>query len=224
MVTVHPAVSYYRSEDSQVSHKSRVFISDELGHNSATVFAFIKELIPHLKVMLPQIKHIHYYTDSPTSQYRNKTIFYLLSHHKELFGVSTLWNVFEAGHGKGPCDGVGGSIKRMAEEAVCQQKVTIQDASDFSTWTQQHQSSSSVSFSFVSKATCSAAQSEIEGFGELKPVPGTISVHAVAAISCGKVITRETSCHCQQCLTMADSIQNHPACGGNTCSKNAWRK
>ena len=201
MVTLHPAVAYYRSEDGQVSHKSRVFISDELGHNSATVFAFIKELIPHLKVMLPQIKHIHYYTDSPTSQYRNKTIFYLLSHHKELFGVSASWNFFEAGHGKGPCDGVGGSVKRMADEAVRQQKVTIQDASDFFAWTQQHQSSSSVSFSFVSKETCSAAQSEIERFGELKPVPGTMSVHAVAAISRGKVITRETSCHCQQCFT-----------------------
>ena len=47
MVTLHLAIAYYRSEDGQVSHKSRVFISDELGHNSATVFAFIKELIPH---------------------------------------------------------------------------------------------------------------------------------------------------------------------------------
>ena len=201
MVTLHPAVAYYRSEDGQVSHKSRVFVSDELGHNSATVFAFIKELIPHLKNILPQIKHIHYYTDSPTSQYRNKTIFYLLSHHKELFGVNASLNYFEAGHGKGPCDGVGGSVKRMADEAVRQQKVTIQDASDFFAWTQQHQSSSSVAFSFVSKETCSAAQSEIEKFGELKPVPGTMSVHAVAAIAPGKVITRETSCHCQQCFT-----------------------
>lgn len=219
MVTLHPAVAYYRSEDRQVSHKSRVFISDELGHNAATVFAFIKDLIPHLKVMLPQIKHIHYYTDSPTSQYQNKTIFYLLSHHKELFGVSASWNFFEVGHGKGPCDGVGGSVKRMADEAVHQQKVTIQDASDFFAWMQQHQSSSSVSFSFVSKETCKAAQSEIERFGELKPVPGTISVHAVAAISRGKVITRETSSHCQQRFTpMADSIQNHPACGSSICS------
>ena len=69
MVTLHPAVAYYRSKDGQVSHKSRVFISDGLGHNAATGFAFIKKLIPHLEVMLPQIKHIHYYTDSPNSQY-----------------------------------------------------------------------------------------------------------------------------------------------------------
>ena len=118
MVTLHPAVAYYRSEDGPLSHKSRVFVSDELGHNSATVYAFLKELISNLKTMLPNLKHIHYYTDSPTSQYRNKTIFYLLSRHKELFDVTASWNYFEAGHGKGPCDGVGGSLKRMADEAV----------------------------------------------------------------------------------------------------------
>ena len=130
MVILHPTVAYYRSEDGLLSPKSRVFVSDELGHNSATVCAFLKELIPNLKKMLPNLKHIHYYTDSPTSQYRNKTIFYLLSRHKELFNVTASWNYFEAGHGKGPWDGVGGSVKRMADEAVRQQRANIQDASN----------------------------------------------------------------------------------------------
>lgn len=132
MVTLHPAVAYYRSEDGPLSHKSWVFVSDELGHNSVTLFAFLKELIPNPKAMLPKLKHVHFYTDSPTSQYRNKTLFYLLSHHKELFDVTASWNYFEAGHGKGPCDGVGGSVKRIADEAVQQQKANIQDASDLS--------------------------------------------------------------------------------------------
>ena len=130
MVTLHPAVAYYRSADGLLSHKSKVFVSDELGHNSATVYAFLKELISNLKTMLPNLKHIHYYTNSPTSQFRNKTIFYLLSRHKELFNVTASWNYFEAGHGKGPCDGIGGSVKRMSDEAVQQQKVNIQDAPD----------------------------------------------------------------------------------------------
>ena len=100
--------------------------------------------IPHLEVVLPQITTP---TVPPlnTEIKLNKTIFYLLSHHKELFGVSASWNFFEADHGKCPCDGVGGSVKRMADEVVRQQKVTTQDASDFFAWTQQHQSSSSVS-------------------------------------------------------------------------------
>lgn len=192
MVTLHPAVTYFRSEDGKVSHKSSVFVSDELGHNSATVYTFLKELLPHLKVMLPNLKHVRYYTDSPTLQYRNKTIFYLLSRHKELFGVTVSWNYFEAGHGKGPCDRVGGSVNRMADEAVRQQKVTLQDASDFFAWMQQYQSASSVAFTFVSKEACNTAQSEMERFGEIKPVQGTTSLHAVSAISPGKIIARET--------------------------------
>ena len=52
-----------------------------------------------------------------------------------------------------------GSVKRMADEAVRQQKVSIKDASDFFAWTQQHQSASSVSFTFVSKEACQTAKS-----------------------------------------------------------------
>ena len=60
-------------------------------------------------------------------------------------------------------------------------------------------------FSFVSKETCDAAQSEIERSGELKSVPGVIPVLAVAAISRGKVTASSAS-------PMADSIQNLQPC------------
>ena len=88
----------------------------------------------------------------------------------------------------------------MADEAVRQQRVSIQDASDFFAWTQQHQSVSSVSFTFVSKEACQTAKSEIERFGEITPVQGKMTVHAVAAISPGKIIARETSCDCKECF------------------------
>ena len=190
MVTLHPTVAYFQSETGEMTHQSMVFVSDEMGHNSSTVFAFLEELIPELKVILPEIKHIHYFTNSPTSQYRNKTIFYLPSHHKDLFDVNASWNYFEAGHGKGACDGVGGFVKHVADEAVRQQKLTIQDASDFYSWTQQYQSASSVSFTFETKEACQTAQTEIERFGEVTPVQSTVTAHAVAAISPGKIIAR----------------------------------
>ena len=52
------------------------------------------------------------------------------------------WNYFEAGHGKGPCDGVGGTVKRLADDAIKQNKVVIQDASDFFIWGRDQQSES----------------------------------------------------------------------------------
>ena len=106
MVTLHPVVIYYKSiEDGKetLHHKSFTIISDELSHTASTVFAFLKQLLPLIKVELPSMKFIHYVSDSTTSQYRNKFVFDLLTNHQELFGLKASWQFFEAGHGKGPC-------------------------------------------------------------------------------------------------------------------------
>ena len=58
-------------------------------------------------------------------------IFNLVANHEEKYQCKAIWNYFEAGHGKGPCDGLGGTTKRMADEAVKSGKVNIQDADEF---------------------------------------------------------------------------------------------
>ena len=118
MVTLHPAVSYTFHEDIMNIPAECLCLtrSGIIRPPIATVFAIMKRLVSEMKTVTPDLKHIHYYTDSPTSQYRNKSIFYIVSGHKSLFGVSASWNYFEAGDGKGPCDGVGGSVKRMADD------------------------------------------------------------------------------------------------------------
>ena len=84
--------------------------------------------------LVPSAKAIHYWTDSPTSQHRNKNIFYINAHHEELFGISAAWNYFKASHGKGPCDSIGGTTKRMADGAVKQRKFFMQGAYDIYFW------------------------------------------------------------------------------------------
>ena len=44
------------------------------------------------------------------------------------------WLYFEAGHGKGPCNGVGGAANRRADEAVKRSVASIQTAQDFFDW------------------------------------------------------------------------------------------
>lgn len=87
-------------------------MSDVLSHNATVVYTILKKLIPQLKTVYPAMSKIHYLTDSPTSQYRNKTIFKVLTDHNDDFGVEAMWNYLESGHGMGPCDGLGASIKR----------------------------------------------------------------------------------------------------------------
>lgn len=112
MVTLHTQVIHFPKSFGQ-SHQSIVGISESLSHNASSVYAMQKKLVPMIKQMYPDLKVIHYLTDSPTSQYRNKTMFYLISHYPEIFHVRATWDSLEAGHGKGPCDGLGAGVKRL---------------------------------------------------------------------------------------------------------------
>ena len=75
--------------------------------------------------------YVHYWTDSPTSQYRNRFIFHAVANHESLYGCQATWNYYEAGHGKNVCDGLGGTVKRLADEAVRAGKAVIQDSEEF---------------------------------------------------------------------------------------------
>ena len=133
-VTLHPIVVYYYGTNGSLEHQSHVIVSNVLSHSTSTVCAFLDEVIPKLKDIDPELQFIHYWTDSPSSQYRNKTMFSTIAWHEALYGVPARWNYFEAGHGKGPGDGLGGTVKRMADEAIKRGAAVIQDAQEFYDW------------------------------------------------------------------------------------------
>jgi len=210
-VTLHPVVIYYKDQSNELCHKSMVIVSDELGHTASTVLTFIDNIVPEVKNLVPAIAKIHYFTDSPTSQYRNKTIFNVVANHADIYGCKAVWNYFEAGHGKGPCDGLGGSTKRMADEAVNAGKVSIQDAEDFYKWTQsQHCSMSKVLFKYVSSVDCQANATELNN-QEVKSVKGTMKFHAVVGLGQNSIMTSNVSCYCQSCVN-----------GQSGCTSTQW--
>ena len=196
-VTLHPVVVYWK-KDEKLMHKSYVVVSDELGHSASTVCAFLDVVIPELRKLDPELERIHYWTDSPSSQYRNRYIFDMLSKHQEIYNCDAQWNFFEAGHGKSACDGIGGLTKRMADEAVRQGNATIQDAQDFYKWG-VCSSIKEVAFLFVSKEKCTEKAEEFSSVDASK-VKNTMKLHAIA-FQDNSFRTRETSCYCQQCIT-----------------------
>ena len=211
MVTLHTSVVYYPDE----SHKSYVAISDEMGHNASTVHAILKKLITLLKNENKNLNLIHYLTDSPTSQYRNKTIFQLISHHYEEFGLSARWDYLEAGHGKGPCDGLGAAVKRAADYCVSRGKQVIQSPHDFFAWTQSKDNNSETNYFFVSKDDVGKSVAEIDNKKSgLLPVAGTFNLHAVYSQEKDVVWTRNMSCYCDECYkdpttTSCDGWKKH---------------
>ena len=50
---------------------------------------------------------------------------------QEKHRLKIFWNFFATSHGKGPVDGFGGVVKRMATQKVIQRKVNISDNGSF---------------------------------------------------------------------------------------------
>lgn len=100
--------------------KSFCFISDDTEHDVAMVYLIQQRFTEYLKIILPQIQRIEYFSDGCAGQYKNKKNMYNLCLHKKDFGLDAIWNFFATSHGKSPCDGIGGTIKRVTARASLQ--------------------------------------------------------------------------------------------------------
>ena len=65
----------------------------------------------------------------------------------------------EAGHGKGPCDPIGGTAKRKTDFAAKNEKAIIQDAQDFFKWAKTTEDASLIKFTFLSRKEYEDAKS-----------------------------------------------------------------
>lgn len=128
-ITLHTSVCYYNTntDDDSTNPQSKSFcsLSQSLRHDPVAVAAHLDCLIDTIKTSLvPNLEKIHFVSDGPSTQYRNKTMFFLLANHiaKKHALQECSWNYCEAGHGKGAPDGVGGCLKRSADGLVAKGK------------------------------------------------------------------------------------------------------
>ena len=119
MVTLHPFVDYYKDEG-QICHGNFVLISDYNTHDTVAVHLFQHCLINHLQEKFQFVSNIVYFSDGCAGQYKNLKIFLNLCLHEEDFDIAAEWHFFATSHGKGPSDGIGGTIKREATKASLQ--------------------------------------------------------------------------------------------------------
>lgn len=107
-ITLHTGV-YYIGPNSKA--ESFCTVSDSLHHGPAAIWAHLE---PILDMICSQHKlsAIHFFSDGPCTQYRQKGNFYLfMKNMKEKKIKQATWNFSESGHGKGAPDGVGGAVK-----------------------------------------------------------------------------------------------------------------
>ena len=114
--TIHPFVLYYLNpETKKISCALFSCISYQMTHNTIAVYAFLKTLIyDHIRTRYPFVKSISYFSDGSSAQYKNYKNFTNLLMHKKDFGMKAEWHFFATSHGKNVCDGVRGTVKRLA--------------------------------------------------------------------------------------------------------------
>ena len=131
-----------------------------------------------------------------------------MAHHTTSFNIKATWSYYESGHGKGPCDGVGGAVKRSADSAVKKGQL-IKDAKQFFEWGSEQASTSALSFLYVDIDMVAAATTELEAMGKFS-VPRTMKLHSIIP-SDGVLHSRETSCFAPCCWS---DNKFHPTCEG----------
>ena len=92
-------------------------VSNSLRHDPSSIWANMIPVLKDIKAKHSETEIIHFYSDGPTAQYRQKINFYLFGNIIYNLGFKGgSWNFHEAGHGKGIPDGFGISIKRSADK------------------------------------------------------------------------------------------------------------
>ena len=87
-----------------------MFISDCLEYDRVAVHLFPKRLIAFSRRKVSSNSQNIYYSDGAASQYKNLKNFINLCLHQEDFGVHTELYFSATSHGKGACDGLGGTV------------------------------------------------------------------------------------------------------------------
>ena len=113
----------------QDSCTSTVSISDDLTHSRDSVIIFVDKLLS--SVIDESVKTLHIWSDVQSSQFKNRFIAASIPWLQEKQKLKICWNFFATSHGKGPVDGIGGVVKRMATQKVIQREVNITNAASF---------------------------------------------------------------------------------------------
>lgn len=185
-ITIHPFVCYYKPEGcTSPIVFNFVIISDYLEHNSLAVYAFQHKLLEALMKIIPNLLKVYYFSDGAASQYKNRQIALNLRMHFKDFKIVAEWHYCASCHGKGPCDGVGGRIKREARLESIRRvgREGIVTAKQLYEWSKE-KFSGSMTVEFVSLEEMEAFKiKHLERFTDPPALDGIKSCHNIIPLS-----------------------------------------
>lgn len=191
MLNLHTGMYYVKGEKAAFCT-----ISESKRQDAAAIWSHMEPILRDIRVKFPKVDTIHFWSDGPSKQYKNKKNFSLLCSVPSAQGFErTTWNFFPTSHGKGAPDGIGGTVKRTADSLVLRGK-DIVDGTVF------HE--------MVGRSLCSTklyiiTEADMQPYDALlsealKAVPATRKIHQVIPTNQRdfEIRCRSLSCFCSE--------------------------
>ena len=184
--TLHPFAVYFKNDVGEVKCLNICIISDSMKHDSNAVHAFIRSALNYIREKLPTVSKVVYFSDGAASQYKNFKNLVNLCHHKRDHDLNAQWHFFATSHGKSPCDGLGGTTKRLVAKASLQATVTNQILTPQQMFAWADQNIAGIKYLYVSEKDIAKNFQDFdleERYARCKTIPGTRSHHSFIPIS-----------------------------------------
>lgn len=96
------------------------------------------------------------------------------------YGIKAEWHFFATSHGKGPCDGIGGTLKRLADEASLQRiyENQILTAKQVYDWAIGRSTESTMYYEYCAIEEFDNSTKAVASYWKVGRVPGTRDFHA----------------------------------------------
>ena len=179
---------YYCERAKEAKFKVYTVISDCLSHNVNSFHAFRSVVVlDYIKLQFPNISHITYVSDRPTSQYCNINNFFNTSHHELDYGITADWVFSAASHGKCPVDGMSALAKRLTRLASLRRTENyISDASDMAEYLSTHHGDETKHYIYAPESLCQAILDQngvYDRYELFKSVKGTRQFHYIKPLN-----------------------------------------
>lgn len=179
--TIFPIVFYY-NDNGLIKHETLVFISDCTKHDAVAVYVYLQAFNEYLSDHHPHILQCIYFSDGAPQQFKNVKHFSTIYYHQQDFGRSAVWHFHATAHGKGPCDGAGGALKRKARKASLQMtsETQISTALQLYDWAVQDECFANINVMYKNKDDYKKAAEDLaDRFGNCATIKGTQKFHYV---------------------------------------------
>ena len=188
-VSLYTVMWYYRG-----AKYSMLILSDSLDHEKRCVSSFTYTVLQEVTLHCPDVKQIKIWTDGPSSQFKNRFIFALVSLFNETIfpDLYITWNYFATSHGKGPNDALGGTAKRIVQRKIMTRQTQVNSALSYAEALRSVSDTIMVKVMNLYNIEDACRIINVDGLWATVPkaIPGVRNTHCVLPLQDGLILTK----------------------------------